>query len=190
VQLLGEVGWTPRSDGSLVNATGAPVTLPVWSDIGRQDEQELAILGNMWKAIGLQVEQSVVTVAQQRDVRYRASFSGLYAKQAPLSLRNSLTRAYGPACPTEQTRWVGNAIGCYQNERSDRLADALRMAIDPAQQRELYRELVAFQTQELPVLPLYYQASVTLFREGVTGVRGGTVPRTSATWNIAEWDVG
>jgi peptide/nickel transport system substrate-binding protein len=189
LQLLGEVGWTQRGDGSLGNAAGAPVTLPVWADIGRQDEQELAILGTMWKAIGLQVEQSVVTVAQQRDVRYRASFTGLYAKQAPLSLRNSLTRAYGPACPTEQTRWVGNAIGCYQNERSDRLSDALRMAIDPAQQRELYRELVAFQTQELPVLPLYYQASVTLFRDGVTGVKGGTVPRTSATWNIAEWDV-
>jgi peptide/nickel transport system substrate-binding protein len=189
LQLLSEVGWTQRGDGTLVNAAGAPVSLPVWSDIGRQDEQELAILGNMFKAVGFQVEQSVVTVAQQRDVRYRASFSGLYAKQAPLSLRNSLTRAYGPACPTEQTRWVGNAIGCYQNERSDRLADVLRSAIDPAQQREAYRELVAFQTQELPVLPLYYQASVTLFRDGVTGVRGGTVPRTSATWNIAEWDL-
>jgi len=63
------------------------------------------------------------------------------------------------------------------------------MAIHPVQQRELYRELIAHQTQELPVLPLYYNASVTVFRAGVTGVKGGTVPRTSATWNIAEWDV-
>jgi ABC-type transport system substrate-binding protein len=183
------VGWTQRPDGSLVSAAGNPVTLPVWADIGRQDEQELSILGDMWKAIGLPSEQYVVTVPQQRDLRFRTSFSGLYLKQAPLTLRNSLTRAYGPACPSEQNRWVGTSIGCYQNEYSDQVTDALRTAIDPGRQRQAYRDLVTHQTQELPVLPLYFNANVTLFREGVTGVRGSTLPKTSATWNISEWDV-
>ena len=31
--------------------------------------------------------------------------------------------------------------------------------------------------------------ALTLFRDGVTGVKGDTKPRTTISWNIAEWDV-
>jgi len=189
LQLFGETGWTARGDGAIVNATGTPVNVTIWTQDGRQNEQEMAIIGDSWKATGLQVEQYVLPLAQQRDGAFRASFPSFYAAQIPMTFKNLTTRVYGPNCPVEPTRWVGASLGCYQNPEHDRLIDALHVAIDPAQQRELYRELIRIQSEELPVLPLYYNVMVTLFREGVKGITGGTVPRTSFTWNAAEWDI-
>jgi hypothetical protein len=34
-----------------------------------------------------------------------------------------------------------------------------------------------------------FNPAITLFRDGVTGVKGDTHPSTSATWNVAEWDL-
>jgi hypothetical protein len=39
------------------------------------------------------------------------------------------------------------------------------------------------------VLPLYFSVFVTLFRDGVAGVRGPSKSSTRATWNVAEWDL-
>ncbi|MBM2812355.1 MAG: hypothetical protein HW416_3114 [Chloroflexi bacterium] len=189
LQLLGEAGWTARTDGTIVNAAGSPVTVSAWTQDGRQNEQEMAIIADFWKAIGLQVDQYVLPLAQQRDGRFRASFPSFYAAQIPMTFQNLLARVYGPNCPTEQSRWVGGSLGCYQNAQNDRPIDGLQTAIDPVRQRDLFRELISVQTQELPALPLYYNVSVTLFREGVTGVLGSTVPRTSFTWNVADWDL-
>ena len=189
LQLLGEAGWSARAGGTVVDAAGGQVTIPIWTQDGRQNEQEMAIIADFWKAAGLQIEQYVLPLAQQRDGRFRASFPSFYAAQIPMTFKNLLSRVYGPGCPVEQTRWVGASLGCYQNPQNDRLIDALQVAIEASHQRELYRELIRIQTEDLPVLPLYYNASVTIFREGVKGITGSTVPRTSFTWNAAEWDV-
>ena len=44
-------------------------------------------------------------------------------------------------------------------------------------------------TDDLPVLPMYFRLSATVFREGVTGIIGQTVPQTRGSWNIADWGV-
>ena len=71
----------------------------------------------------------------------------------------------------------------------DRIVEGLQGAIDPASQRQLYRDLVKWQTEELPAYPLYFNPQALIVREGVTGVKGDTTPRTAPTWNVAEWDV-
>ena len=79
--------------------------------------------------------------------------------------------------------------GCYQNPENDRIANALKTEIDPGEQTRLWRELVKVQTQDVPVVPMFFLVVVTIFRDGVTGVKGDTNPREAATWNVAEWDV-
>ena len=156
---------------------------------GEQNEQELAIIGDNWKALGIGVDQVVLASAQTRNNELRASFPGFDTTAIPLTFENTLQRVYGPTCPTEASRWAGGNRGCYQSGEMDRMIDGLTTAIDPADQRRLYRDLVKLQTEELPVLPLYFNVQVTLFRQGVTGVKGDTTPRTSVSWNIADWDV-
>lgn len=53
----------------------------------------------------------------------------------------------------------------------DRLVAAVRSAPDTTHQRRLWREIVRFQTEQLPILPMFFNLSITIFREGVTGVK-------------------
>lgn len=188
-QLLAAVGWRLQ-DGVIRDALGSPVVIPAWSTSGENNARELAIIADYWKAAGLSVEQTILSAAQARDFRLRVSFTGVFTTEIPLDFSQTLGRAYGPVCPTEQSGWVGSNRGCYQNPQMDRVIDALHTAIDPADQRLLYRELVKIQTEDLPVLPLQFEIQATLFREGVSGVKGDTRPtKTSVLWNINEWDL-
>jgi ABC-type transport system substrate-binding protein len=106
-----------------------------------------------------------------------------------VSWDGQLRRVYGGECPTEATRWAGSSLGCYQNAEMDRIIDRITVEIDRGEQRRLWRDLVRIQSEELPALPLFFNVVTSLFREGVTGVRGFSKPNTRATWNVAEWDV-
>jgi ABC-type transport system substrate-binding protein len=96
---------------------------------------------------------------------------------------------HGTHCPSEANRFTGFNSGCYSNPENDRVADALKTEIDPAQQIQGWRALVKLQSEDVPVVPMFFLVVVTVFREGVTGVKGDTKPRAPATWNVAEWDV-
>ena len=187
-ELLAQVGWRRAGDGSYLNAGGERVTVPLATSAGEQSEQEQAIIAASWRGLGLDVEQQVRTTAEARENRLNSIFPGFSASALPLTFENTTMRLHSSSCPSEP-RWAGPNHGCYRNADMDRMADALQIAIDPAQQRQLYRDLVKWQTEELPAYPLYFNVQALIFREGITGVRGDTVPRTAPTWNVAEWDV-
>lgn len=186
-ELLEWAGWR-RTDDARATAAGHPAALGLWTTTGEQNLQEQAIVAEYWKAVGISVSQHVVPQALQRDREYRASYPAFDQTAIPLSFANTVFRAHSSQCPREP-RWAGNNRGCYQDPVMDRVADALAVAIDEPQQRRLYRELVRLYSEDLPVLPLYFNVEATVFREGVVGVKGNTKPRTSHSWNIAEWDV-
>lgn len=187
-ELLTEVGWRRGSDGTFMHSSGEPVTIPMWTRPGAGSAQELAIMADNWKSIGLVPEQQILSTGQARDNRVLATFPGFATTSNPLSFENTLQVLYGGLCPTEQTRWSGRNHGCYQNPAYDRVVDGLKVAIEPAEQRRLWRDLVSTYTTDLPVLPLYFVVQVMVFREGVVGIRGDTRPRTAPTWNAFEWD--
>ena len=187
--LLGEAGW--RSAGEeLVDASGERVGVAVWTTGGGGSDRELAIIGDAWKGLGIAVEQVILGSAQTRDLKLRASFPAFDITTAGASRTGTLRRAHAGDCPTEESRWAGTNRGCYQSPEMDRLVDGLLgTAIDPADQQRLYRDLVRSQTEDLPVLPLYFNPNMRIFREGVTGVRGDARFSGGATWNVADWDV-
>ncbi len=188
-EILTSIGWRRGGDGVYLNAAGERVSLPLWTTAGEQNEQELAIIGDNWKALGVNAEQTVLSAAQTRNNELRASFPAFDTTAVPATFENTLQRVHGPTCPTEASRWAGGNRGCYQNPDMDRVIEALTTAIEPDQQRQLYRQLVRMQSEELPVLPLYFNVQITMFRDGVLGVKGDTQPRTSVSWNVDEWDV-
>jgi ABC-type transport system substrate-binding protein len=172
-----------------MTAAGQPARISAWSQPGETNAQELAVIANQWKATGLEVEQAVLTNAQVRDTRYLTAFPSFITAQIPLSFSNLMSRVHGPSCPSEASRWVGSSWGCYQNPDLDRAIEGLQTSVDPTEQQRLWRDKVRIHAQELPVLPLYFNVTVTLFREGITGFKGHSIPKSSATWNVQEWDV-
>ncbi len=188
-QLFGDMGWRSGSDGLYVGADGERVTIPIWTTAGGQSEQELAIIADAWRNAGVNVDQSVIPEPLMRDSRARANFLAFDVTSIPLSDENTFRRLHSGACPSEQTRWQGNNRGCYQDTAMDQSVDALLHSIDAGQQQALLRQIVKTQTEAVGVLPLYFNINVAIFRQGVTGIKGDTSPRTSVSWNAAEWDV-
>jgi peptide/nickel transport system substrate-binding protein len=188
-QELAQGGWRRGADGLLVRPNGEKVALPLWTTGGGQSEQELAMVGDYWKATGMTVDQVVLPNAQARDQALRASFPAFEITQQGLSFENQTRRFESASCPTERGRWTGSNRGCYTTPEVDRIIAALQTAIDPAEQRRYYRDYVKILTEELPVLPLWFQVRGTIFREGVSGVQGDTNPAGSITFNVIEWDI-
>ncbi|MBM2812935.1 MAG: hypothetical protein HW416_3694, partial [Chloroflexi bacterium] len=187
-ELLAEVGWRKAADGAMVNASGERASF-VLETTGGALQRIGTIVSDNWRATGLGVDEVVLSPGEARETRRIAQFPAVMTSSIPLSFEFNLERLHNRRCPTEQNRWTGANAGCYDSPDHDRIADALVTAIEPAEQRRLWRELVSHETELLPALPLFFNVTVTLFREGVTGVKGDTKPRTNMTWNVAEWDI-
>ncbi len=188
-QLLAEAGWRRTGDSPLLDAAGRTVTLPLWAVTGDETTSVLAIIADYWKALGASVEQTSISRAQYRDLRYRASFPAFLYAGISTERTNVLRRVSGRQCPTAESEWVGTSLGCYQNPDLERAIDGIYAAIEPAEQRHYWREFTRLASEDLPVLPMFFRVIVTVFREGTSGVKGHTQPLTRATWNVAEWDL-
>lgn len=189
LELLGDVGWRPDASGAILDSRGQHATVPLATSEGAQALREQAIIADGWRKLGLRVEEHVRSAAEARDNRLNSVFPGYSASAGPLTFEHIVSRVHSVYCPSDQNRWSGANHGCYRNPENDRLIDALQVAIDEADQRQLYRDLVRLQTEDLPYYPLYYNPQAMIFREGVTGVKGDTKPRTAVTWNVSEWDL-
>lgn len=182
-------GWLRAPDGSYVNAAGERVVFPFWGGQSEAGGRETAIIQDSWRNNGIIIEPVVRAQALLQDLKFRANFPAIETTSIPLKFPGSIQRAYGALCPTEQSRWAGGNRGCYQNPTMDRIVEALGTAIDPADQRRLYGDLVTMQSEDLPLFPLYFPVQLTLLREGVVGVRGNSKPAGSVMWNVTEWDI-
>jgi peptide/nickel transport system substrate-binding protein len=187
-QLLAEAGLRRGGDGTLARVTGAPFALPLMTVAEAEQTRAIAIIASYWEQAGAQVEQFPVPQAQYRDLQFRASFPALLYAGISVENQNVLNRVTPRLCPTAESRWVGTSLGCYQNPEAQRLIDGISGALEPAEQQQLWRAFVRLVTEDLPVLPMYFRVASTVFREGVSGVKGHTSPQTRGTWNIADWD--
>jgi peptide/nickel transport system substrate-binding protein len=185
--LLAEVGWRRGADGSFSYASGERVVLGY--ETSSALERTTFTVAPYLKATGVDIDQVVLSPGDARDARRVVQFPALQTSNIPLSFEQNLERLYGARCPSEGNRWTGFNSGCFQNAEHDRLIDSLRTEIEASAQQRLWRDMVKLQSEEVPVIPLFFLIVVTIFREGVVGVRGDTNPRSGATWNVAEWDV-
>ena len=187
IELLAEVGWRKGPDGAIVNAAGEGVTIGVWTTGGQASEG--TIVADNWKSLGVNTDLLVLSPAQSQDSRFRVSYPSFALAQYPISYEFNVINLRAANCPSEQTQFRGNNRGCFRDADNERLIEAISLAIDPAQQRPLYRDLARLHSEALPELPLYFNVAVTVFRQGVVGVMGSGRPRGGLGWNVMDWDV-
>lgn len=189
VEVLTDAGWRRATNGSWTNKAGEKFALGLWASGAGEPETQVSIVRDAWKRIGLDVDLKILTPAENRDDQVRVSYPSFSLATFPANYQFGVLALHSRQCPSEQTRWRGNNRGCFQNAESDRLIDAISVAIQPEEQRRLYRDFVKFQTETLPELPLFFAVRTTVFREGVSGVKGFARPDGGYAWNTLEWNV-
>ena len=191
-QLFAEAGWTPGSDGTLVNAAGEPFTVSIRTVIGQKDKENAqAIIADYWREAGVVVEIDNLPTAEVYDNAHLFRFGWPSAflfnfGGNPNSYPDSYTCDH---IPSEANSFSTANLGQYCSEEFDAIYNAspIDQVLDPEEREALAIELMEIWTEDVGFLPLYYKAEVVAYRTGVTGV-AATGTNEGWVYNIHEWD--
>lgn len=194
-QLFGQAGWAKGPDGLLRNGAGATVDFPCcrYANAGVENVRESLIWGEDLKKAGLSVQHPIPPIP--------AGLSGTEGRKAQAfgwggkisHLYWHISQQYSSLVsnegPSDANRWSGRNSGSYSSAAFDSLvADRLTTVPLPAR-REKEFQLVKTLAEDLPLLPMYFNPSLIMAREGITGLSNPYPVTGPFTINIHEWDI-
>ncbi len=188
-QLMQEVGYAKDRDGMFVSARGERFNSQVWQLSGAQYEREVAIFVDTWQRAGFDVDAFMLSPAQLRDGRLRASFPGLYIVQGGGSTEARLDFMTAALTPTAANRYNGNNRGGWLSPAYERLWSELNTTLDRTQRNAQAIEMLKLLSDELPAIPTYFNIAPAAHLAMLTGPEmPARVPDPLINWNIHEWD--
>jgi peptide/nickel transport system substrate-binding protein len=182
-QLLTEAGLSRNRDGQYVTANGAmfsPQLRTVSANTGSLDEREQAMLVDLWRRAGIQVEPAVLPVAQANDGQALSTFPAL--NNGSTAIASTFPKFDGKNVAAPENRWTRSNRNGWTNAEYDRLMNLFDRTLDLREAQGIRVQMLKILSEEVPGLPLYNSAGVTGYAKGLEGpVLGGS------TWNIHEW---
>jgi peptide/nickel transport system substrate-binding protein len=191
--ILDGAGWRKGADGVLADSAGERLTFPSWTTQGQ--ERKIAIVADMWRQLGADIQEYVIPAARVRDAEFRQSYPAV-----EITARGNedvlLTRLESLSTPTGQNHFAGNNRGHWKNETFDRLTNQYRASLREPERGALIKQLQDIMVDELPIGLLHYEVGTVLVRKGVTAFRDdvdggassgriyGTYSRNAHLWDI------
>ncbi len=164
-ELLDKAGYIDRNgDGWRDTPDGKTIELKVTVPYGWTDWMQAAIIiADCLKAVGIKAEPDFPAYGVYSDMMYKGEFDllinnfGSFVSPSPYTLYNW---AFWPdAPPVGEYSWSGN-FGRYHNDNLTRILE--QIAHTPLSDKEtlkkLYRELEKILLDEMPYIPLWYNA--------------------------------
>jgi peptide/nickel transport system substrate-binding protein len=188
--LLAEAGWMPDSGGTLVSS-GQRFTTELWTTQGSANE--IAVIADYWKRIGVLAEQYEVPGALVRNREFRQSYPG-FETSARGSGDSILSRFEGHQAAVAPN-FSGSNRGHYQNSRLDPLVDRYRQSVDVRERASVIKAISDLVAEDLPVMLLYYNPTTPAARAGIRALDdfqgGAEASRLFGTFsrNAHEWEV-
>jgi peptide/nickel transport system substrate-binding protein len=159
--LLAEAGWKPGPDGVCRNDKGERLSLEFSTTAGnRLRELQQQVLQANWKSACIEVR---IKNEPARTFFGETMKKRLYGGLAMYAWTSAVTESPRRTLatdniPTEANGWGGANYIAYSNARMDELIDKVEGELDPAKQKEMWREMQQIYARELPVLPLFFRA--------------------------------
>jgi peptide/nickel transport system substrate-binding protein len=180
-QLLTRLGWVKGPDGILVHqTTGERFDFDLWNRF--QFTREQAIVADYWKAIGINVN---IQQYLQNDRQQQSGFTGGQTMDQTVG-DFTVARLRTADITSQANRYTGRNVSGYSNPRFDELLNRLQSSIDQREQTQIHVDLVREAFTDLAQLPLYFQVTPLVMREGW----GGSLPGGGAAlyWDLNSWD--
>jgi peptide/nickel transport system substrate-binding protein len=178
-QLVVEAGYARGSDGIFTSSSLGRFSMELRVSAGGQNEQQNNIIVDGWRRNGFDATSHPFPVVRLQDGEFRATFPALQASVG--GDPNSLISA---TIPTPGNRWQGSNRGAWSNIEYDRLHTAFISSLDPAQRARHIAQAMKLMSDELPLVPLYYDFGVVAHMADLSGPRQGNESR-----NVHEWEL-
>ncbi|MEA2639793.1 MAG: peptide/nickel transport system substrate-binding protein [Chloroflexota bacterium] len=184
-RMLEELGFTRGADGMQRDASGQLLEPEVRAYAQRDIHQKtLFPLVDYWKQVGIAATPVARTAEQAVDAQEQATFPSFLV----LRQTNGLDRLVGlhsSLARTPERRYQGSNNGRYQSPELDRLIEGFQRTIPIAERWQIAGQIVRHFDEELPVLPLFYDALPIFVSNRVVNVH----PSGDLAWNVHEWDM-
>ncbi len=187
--LMTEAGFRKGGDGFYVAPTGGRLNLEIRNIQSAQNDAERSIISDGWRRAGFEVEEDVFTPVQTRDGQALGTFRSLSvtsasAQREGLNLQDFTIN--GISRP--ESRWTGQNRGGWVNESYDRAVQTFLTELDPNARNAAVVQAAKILSEDLGVIPLYFNPGVTAY---ISGLRGPNTKAADAefSWNIHEWEL-
>jgi peptide/nickel transport system substrate-binding protein len=186
-QLMAEAGLFKDRDSLFLSATGERLAIPYLVVGGTEYERQGAIMTDIWRRAGFDIQQSILPAIQMSDNHARATFPGLLHNPLGVGER---TAEYFTASQagTPANRWGGNNRGGWSHPEYERLFDAYRSTLDITERNRRMIDMMAFLSEQLPAFQAYFRFDILAY---LSELHGPAVvnPDTRSVWNIHEWQL-
>ncbi|HZT06094.1 MAG TPA: peptide ABC transporter substrate-binding protein [Chloroflexota bacterium] len=180
-QLLARAGWGKGPDATLVHqTTGERFDFDLWNRFQLVKEQ--TIVADYWKAIGINVN---IRQYLQNDRDLQAHITGGQMLDQTIA-DFTVARLRSADVSSEANGYRGRNVAGYSNPRFDELLDRLHATIGAQEQAEIHASLVREAFTDLAELPLYFQVTALVVREGWSGSPPGG--GAGLYWDLMSWD--
>lgn len=185
-QLLEEAGFAKGPDGFYTHPTEGRVA-PEWrATAGGDSDVQLGILVDAVRRIGVDARSFILP--RPFDAQTRHTFPTLL-NWSTVGQPESWFPIYTSArTPTPQNRWTGNNGGGWSHPEYERLAEAFATGLDQAERNGLMTQMARLLSEQIPVIPLYYNLDVVAHVAALRGLQ--VAPDASIGWNVHTWELG
>lgn len=162
-KLLEEAGWKMGSDG-IRSKDGKRLSLNFMTTAGNKVRETVQVfIQEQWKQIGVevQIKNEPARVFFGETTKKRKFDLAMYAW---ISSPESIPRStfHSVSIPSQKNGWSGQNQPGWNNPRVDKIIEDLEVEFDPKKRLDLIYELQGLYTREVPVVPLYYRADVSV----------------------------
>jgi ABC-type transport system substrate-binding protein len=137
-----------------------------------------------WQRLGLAAEADVRSVQQANDRQDQATFPSFLVLRQPNGVSRALALHTSEARVAE-TNFSGSNNGRYRNPELDGLIDRFLVTIPRDERMRIATQLVRHLTEQLPLLPFFYDAQITVITNRLLHVD----PGPNQAWNAHQWDL-
>lgn len=189
-QLIEGLGYTRGSDGMFRDATGQRLVFETRASAQRDIHvKTLFPVVDSWQRLGLTIESQVIPAQRATDREEQATFPAFQLLRQPSGLER-LVAYHSAEARLPERNFTGNNNGRYINADLDALVVRFVATMPRPERMAIAGQIVRHITDQLPVLPLFYDATPSLVRNrlhNVTPLTGSDDGRQS--WNVHQWDV-
>jgi peptide/nickel transport system substrate-binding protein len=184
-QIVEELGYTRGPDGYYQDRTGQRLTPKIQTTIDDLRQKTMAVIGDHWKEVGVQLEPVVIPRQLSSDRQVRSEFATFDFTRQP----SDPTRYHSRQAPLAENNYRGNNRGRYQSPELDALIERYEVTIPRDERMQILGELVHHMTDQLVTMGIFYVVEAILVSNRLVNVGPPIGEDALQTWDAHEWDV-
>jgi peptide/nickel transport system substrate-binding protein len=186
--LLGEVGLSKGRDGYHGSPGDGRFRIEIRGVSGGQEEQDTTIVNDYFHRAGMDASITLISSATLAvDDRLKGTFPGLSVNNNTLQRGLGIDKWHSSRVAAPENNWVGSNRQGWASAEFDRLYDAWTTTLDHAQASRHLIGAMKVLSDEIALLPLYYNFQVVAHSVALKGPQPIT-PDSTRYGNIHEWE--